>query len=559
MILKLHNYSKFLKKLKTHPKILDIIFIVLIIIISVYFIICWYSPFIYPSSDGGSILTLAKSFVEGKGYRDISIPGEPIHSHYPFGWPFLLSFVIGESEFNYTSVHLLTSCFFVLSGIVLYFLGRCFFKRTGSFIVSFAFITHNLICILNQTAFSEIPFSFFLFSCLLTFTIARRTNNTKFYVISMILAILTSFMRVIGEVVIVSLILILIFDKRWRLIYLFVIMILVKITLHFVLQDTEWISNSYVITDIPGIRLLFNTSNLSAETTYSFSVIDFCKLYLLNIKRMLLTFIPIQIFPTMYHSFNMNLFKILLNLTISFSVFLGIALLIKKKNYLISLSVLMMLSVILTWTNPDAVYRYYAPLASIFVMFSLTTLNFIYNHIPQNKKYQYLFRTFLLILMILFITDRVLYNKKQLNESFFRLYPEATIDYQDFCTCISTAFPENTIQYAPVNGMTYIFSQRKTLRFPWKAKKPQEWCDLLKRHNTLIIIPGWWQFMAKFSINRFDSILTNGNLDGYYKIQYGFPYPTNAYYKIGDIEIEKIYNSLQKCTNYGKLQIQFIP
>ena len=114
---------------------IDILILTIIIFFSVFFIIRWHIPFHYPSSDGGMYLTLAKSLAEGKGYRTICLPDEPIHSHFPFGWPLLLSLVYK----NPFTTHLLTSLFFIFTALIIYIFARSHFGYIPSFLISFSF------------------------------------------------------------------------------------------------------------------------------------------------------------------------------------------------------------------------------------------------------------------------------------------------------------------------------------------------------------------------------------------------------------------------------------
>ena len=55
----------------------DLLFIVLIVLTGLFFIAKWYTPLLNRSTDGDAYLLLARSIAEGKGYRDIHVPGEP--------------------------------------------------------------------------------------------------------------------------------------------------------------------------------------------------------------------------------------------------------------------------------------------------------------------------------------------------------------------------------------------------------------------------------------------------------------------------------------------------
>lgn len=544
----------------SHSRKIDLLILTIIIFSSIFFIVRWHIPFHYPSSDGGMYLTLAKSFAEGKGYRSICLPEEPIHSHYPFGWPLLLSLVYK----NPFMTHLLTSLFFLFTALIIYIFARCYFGYIPSFLISFAFISNFQLCEFIHSAFSDIPFSFFLYGSFLLFTLAIRSENKKLYLFLIITIVFSTFIRFIGEVLILSLALTFILNKKWKYLYFLAIVLCIKFMLHFAFQHTAWITKGYFLSDFLLNRNIFGAVAQNGMPAENIKVIgylaNFFNLLILNLKRMLLTYIPWNLFPSLYHLYPMDKFKIIICLFISLSVFGGVIISIIHRNYLIPFSLILMLfAMSIGLGSPQTLYRFYAPLTSLFLMLFLLTLKQGYYRISLINKKLYIARICTVIFAILFLSDRILYNNKILHSSFFRSYPEATTDFQDFCGCIHSTFSDKSILSAPAPGMVHIHSQRKVAPFPHSPKDPSIWGKILKRKEiSQIVIPGWWYPMAHFQIKHLEAELAAENPDGYYKIQYGTSYPTYAYYQSSNDYKTELSSKLLACLEQPKLNLYFI-
>lgn len=209
--------------------------------------------------------------------------------------------------------------------------------------------------------------------------------------------------------------------------------------------------------------------------------------------------------------------------------------------------------------SPQTLYRYYAPLTSLFLMFFFITLYREYYRISQLKKNLYIARICIAIFALIFLTDRIAYNNKILHRSFFRSYPEATTDFQEYCRCIHSTFSDKSFLSSPSMGIVYVHSQRKIIPFPHSPKDHSIWGKMLKQKEiSQIVIPGWWYPMANFPVKHFEDVLAAENPDGYYKIQYGTSYPTYAYYQSSEDYKKELSNTLQACLEQSKLNLYFI-
>ena len=52
-----------------------------------------YEPTLFPGGDNADYMILGESLRSFEGYRDLHLPGSPVHTKYPFGYPMLLGFL----------------------------------------------------------------------------------------------------------------------------------------------------------------------------------------------------------------------------------------------------------------------------------------------------------------------------------------------------------------------------------------------------------------------------------------------------------------------------------
>ena len=112
---------------------------------------------LFTGGDNVMYVILAESIVSGKGYRDIHMPEEPLHTKYPFGFPLLLSalmLVFGTNIIVFKIFVLLTGCFSIFFAYRIY--EHLFGARANA--VMPLYITIPLLLEYNHWILTEIPF-----------------------------------------------------------------------------------------------------------------------------------------------------------------------------------------------------------------------------------------------------------------------------------------------------------------------------------------------------------------------------------------------------------------
>jgi len=187
-----------------------LIFLLIYLVLSVFL----FDPKLFTGGDNAVYVNLAQAIANGKGYRDLYLPDEPLHTHYPFGFPLLLSFFI-----------LLFGPNTIILKLVMLLIGLgsvCFMYKTGELllkdrinIVMPYFVSLPVFIKYNHWILSEMPFLFFSLGALYFFMKACE-GKTIFYYISFIFATYSFFIRTAGITLIVSLMVFLILKRQYK-------------------------------------------------------------------------------------------------------------------------------------------------------------------------------------------------------------------------------------------------------------------------------------------------------------------------------------------------------
>ncbi len=173
-----------------------------------------FDPKLFTGGDNAVYINLAQSLVQGKGYKNLNLPGEPGHTQYPPGFPALLGLVMlifGES--------VLAMKFFILAcGLAAFYLFyliclRIFKERY--YLAAAAYILVPVFIIYNHWILSEIPFLLCNLAALYLFM--RAEDGKKgFYYPAFACAYFAFFIRTTGIALIGAVFLTLLVRKRYK-------------------------------------------------------------------------------------------------------------------------------------------------------------------------------------------------------------------------------------------------------------------------------------------------------------------------------------------------------
>ena len=194
--------------------------LVISILLLVYLLFSFllFDPKLHTGGDNAHYICLARSLLAGKGYRDIFMPGAPPHSLYPFGFPVLLTIFMSVFRNSFVALKVLSILMGAGSILVAYALFKKRCTKSLLFAVVLLFAVHPLLLEYNHWILSDVSFTFFSLLSLFLFRkaeIHKREFSTVFLG-SIVCMVFTYYIRPIGAVLLLGLLLHLGFRRRFK-------------------------------------------------------------------------------------------------------------------------------------------------------------------------------------------------------------------------------------------------------------------------------------------------------------------------------------------------------
>ncbi len=509
----------------------DLIFIVLLCIVALLFFARWYTPYRAAASDGDAYLMLARSLAEGKGYRDIHLPEEPIATHYPVGWPFLLSFVYRWFGLGYLAYRVFMAILYIATAVVLYLLGRQFVSAWPSFLISYSLTAHVVIAQTTQTTLAEIPFCLALYGGLLLYCHGERKSSNAACIGGLACLVFATFLKFYGEIVLPAVFLALLMKRKWKLLAAFCLLIIIKIGIQFGVQGSAWIAKGKV-THQPLIGSVMRGSADAAQTMGLFH------LCVANLRRMLLTHIPHNLFPTLYHLYSMNKLKALVCLFFSLWVLAGLAFALIRRQFVLALAGGAVMAGLLTRSDGPWIYRYYAPAAAFFALFGVLGVRDTLRHVRRRYCGARFAKLLLYAFSIVLVLDKAVYNEQVHRQIDLEGQKRIAVEFEELCTCIRESTPQNALLFSPAASSLTLAADRKAIGlligeqwdYSWEDNTLKSIAEMIRQYNPgYVVFPGYWTSAVSFDLKRFEEKLLDVYPCGTRRIVYGSRNPTSVY------------------------------
>lgn len=458
----------------------------------------WWFPRYYPSGDGGTYLVLAKSISEGKGYRDLRFPSEPVSAHFPPAWPIALAPIYKVFGLESVPYHAFASFLFLVGAFVLFRLGVRMSGNAGGLLAALALLLQPLMCEFSQSTLSEIPFALVLYLVFLVAHRAESSDRNGVWLGLIVLVVFAPLVRFVGEVLPVVLLAYLAIRRKWSLVVVLAFAVFFKLLFQVAVHGSGMLTEGYFATDFAVTRKLLGAilpgavpPVLPGPMTPS---VGFMVTVALNVRRLLLTFVPLNLMPTMYHLRPMGPVKMAACLVSSVWVVAGAVRAARRNNVVMVLSVVALTAAVLTRANSTAAYRYYAPLAPVWVLFAWVGAQKVGKLIAERWGFAgWKARGVMISAVAVFACDHAVYNVQQLHAERFRRNPELVAEYLHVMSCLKKHLPDNVVMCAPASASTYLFSGHKTIPFEWRNRSPEAALgSFTKSGADILILPGWW-------------------------------------------------------------------
>ena len=188
-------------------------FPVILIVLNIVLTLLIFDPRLFTGGDNATFIITARSLLDGQGYKDLSNPDTPVFIGSPPGYPVFLAFlmlIFGKL----TDVIVFKLASVLLSCITLYYFykllklssdNKTFVSLTSLFVV-----VNFSILYPNQLEISDVLFNAFLFSSLYFFGSGKKYGELT----GIILAVLATYTRYAGIVLVLALLAYLLFHRR---------------------------------------------------------------------------------------------------------------------------------------------------------------------------------------------------------------------------------------------------------------------------------------------------------------------------------------------------------
>lgn len=171
--------------------------------------------------DDATYIVLAKSLATGEGYRQLSLPGTPLVTHYPPGYPFLLAvlwrffpeFPDNVVVFKYANALLLGLAAF---GVYALARGRAQLSTVGASATAVAGTACVLVLYVTGIVVSEPLFMALMFAALIVSEKAAEDGKLGWAIGAAALGVALTLVRTIGIAVLPALLLALAYRRHWK-------------------------------------------------------------------------------------------------------------------------------------------------------------------------------------------------------------------------------------------------------------------------------------------------------------------------------------------------------
>ncbi len=199
-------------------------YLLLFLLVYLVLSVLLFDPKLFTGGDNAVYINLAQAIAHGEGYRDIHLPDEPPHTHYPFGFPLILSLFI--LLFGPNVIILKFVMFLMGLGAIcfVYKIGELFLKENINVVMPY-FVSLPIFIKYNHWILSEMPFLLFSLAALYFFVKAQEERR-GFYYMAFIFAAYSFFIRTAGITLVVSIVIFLTLKRQFKYLLIFLIIFL---------------------------------------------------------------------------------------------------------------------------------------------------------------------------------------------------------------------------------------------------------------------------------------------------------------------------------------------
>ncbi|AJF60094.1 MAG: glycosyltransferase family 39 protein [Candidatus Diapherotrites archaeon] len=356
-----------------------------------------YSVALNDSVDGGDAaqyLVAGKALAEGKGYADVSFPGNPSFAYYPPAYPAIISAVFLLFGQNFVAVKFLSVLFAVFSVFISYLIFLKFFEERMSFLISAALAFNLLLLWYSHRALTETFYLFVSISAIyLLLSYLRKEPFPRYnFVAGTVLVVVAFFTKTIGAALGAAAAGVFFGKKEFKK-----SLILLLILLSFVIFWAYYISSvSSETSSIQGSYFSqFLLKDLDNPQLGNASIFELGQRAVSNFSYYAFVSIPQAVFPLLDIAFffsQQNIFLLAVAAAIGLIFLLGYFSSWARSFNLIHLYIALYFLVLLFWPYADtsAVDRFLLPVLPFLLMFFVRGLMLLPIEAMARKEFIYI-------------------------------------------------------------------------------------------------------------------------------------------------------------------------
>jgi hypothetical protein len=436
------------------------IFLILLIVFFIG-IVLLYNPNLFTEGGGGddaSYIILAKSLLQGSGYRDILDPNSPPHVQYPPGFPLILIPGIILFDDNFAILKFIIIALSLGAFVIFYQLLKKKGEQSSWIFPLTIFAVSPIILEYSHWLLSEIPYLFF--SLLAVYLFEKFSNlkkkNIIFFILMAVSVAFVYFVRTIGMSLVLACLIYLLYKKRWK--ELIVLAVIVGIFI------IPWqIRNSIVGGHAGGYFQQFLAKSPYESAKGNINFFEYLNRIFTNFELYSFSVVPQILFPLVTTSGLLTI----LGLVSLFFLILGFVKVIKKKSLgLWEIYTIFFIAVTLSWPKVWSGDRFFIPIIPFIFYYIFIGLN-NFNRWIKLKSFSFII---LGLMVILAIADSVKKIPTSLNNLSTYLKGEKYASYEiiwqryfETLDWIKNNTEKDAIIVSRKPPFTYLLGQRKSI------------------------------------------------------------------------------------------------
>jgi len=442
-----------------------------------------FDPKVFMGGDNAYYMSLAESMLHGK-YQPIFQPNPKPETGVPPLYPAILAITRAIFGKSFLPAKILSFIFFILA-IYLWFK---FYKdrKLNEKIIYAILLFAALNPVISEYSHWEITESLFILICALSFwwyDKIQKSNAPKHWFILGLITVLAYFVRATGATISIAIFITLLIKKRWRE--------LIWFSLANAIILAPWLIRNMILSGQLAGGAYTSQFFMDPITHKPLSTSAFITKMIRNMLTYFLYNIPILFFPAL--KAKLARFGILNIITSAVVLIPLISVLFKKISEFkhIFLFLLLYFTMLFMFREDAAIVRYIVP---IYFLISLLTINGL--KILSGKR-KNVYQTILLVILIAMMANAGIDYSKAVKNNLPNLIKyikgDKTAGYANYyktfleaCDWIKYNTPKEAIILSRKPRLTWYFSERKSVEYPWYPKEIVKLVDSLGVDYVLI-------------------------------------------------------------------------